>query len=1180
MQKYCFGPLAWGIPRGLVMGFLCTWCTTVSFCQDPKIADATKVIPPSPTAAGLGNYGNYDVSLYTGSVNISVPLYSYSTNDHDINLALQYDASGIRAGQEASWVGLGWSLLAGGVITRTIRGLDDFGDNGYHYADPIPTALTAQNYQYFSEISYGRLDGEADLFNYNFQGHSGRFVIAKQQPDGKMLVYQDKQNNLLFECLEEGNRWIVTDARGYKYHFTTKEMVRDDYAYSGSIPFDTNSPLAAYQYNATGPGAITSAWYLNTIISPNQERVDFFYDQKSSSLSVPQYSEKGYTLYKFEGQCTYSGANMPGVKFEYNASRQVVLDQYLSAIRFKGGTINFTTTDRTDVDYVEDVPGQRPQKLSEITVVRDDGTTLKRFLFDYDYFLDYSQGRLRLDNVLEFSGNGSTAKPPYVFTYHSNQLPPKFTRLIDHWGYYNGKQSDWMMPYKYIEEDGIEPIFVPGADRTADTTAVRYKAGVLKSIEYPTAGRTEFDFAQHEYGNVSGDDRIDLVPRGFNLESTPAHPYEDNRITFTLTAKFTNVDFSFGYQKYIPDLPDLLNENLEHHYVEILLNGHPLTSYSNWNCPTSTDHSCGSTSHTTSVLLPAGEYEFIVQNLAGYRTYLNASYLERNEVDKRKGGGLRIKTITNYDEEGKEVGYKRYAYNIGDAPSGKLLYKNIYYYTAEISQPTGSACLDYLGYYLVRSSTNTTLAGLATPGAVIGYDMVTETRGHHGEGGSTIYTYRNYPAPVPEKPFVPMSASALNGNANHVAMKNKDGADVSIKESDHVTPVSINATMSVKVHRESLGDGTNIAITHYWDVSSWVTLRYEKEIQVDGPKQQVKYKRYYYDNPTHKQVTRLHEQGHGEVLRTKFKFPGDYPAVAGAFPQELVKKNMVETIIEQQQLVSRDDGVRLVGGVYNEYGIVSGQLKPSRLYQLTASVTDTAMTSLSGATMTVPAAYTEALQFLEYTPQGQVASWKKSNDLKVSYLWDFEGRYPVAEVRNAASTDVAYCSFEWDGKGNWEFSGPVDAVTANIPHGVKCYTLTPAKPLEKGSLTTNGVYRVTYLSNSGAYSITGATETVPVSVGEDVRGWRYYSHTIQVTGTRAGISGTGKIDEARLFPVGAEMTSYNYSPLVGMTERTDTNGEVQHFEYDALLRLRFTKDTRGHVLNRYYYHYLKNPLLN
>ena len=68
------------------------------------------VVPPSPNAAALGKYGDIPVSLYTGTPNISVPLYNLKSKKMSVPVSLSYHASGIKVDDVASNVGLGWSL--------------------------------------------------------------------------------------------------------------------------------------------------------------------------------------------------------------------------------------------------------------------------------------------------------------------------------------------------------------------------------------------------------------------------------------------------------------------------------------------------------------------------------------------------------------------------------------------------------------------------------------------------------------------------------------------------------------------------------------------------------------------------------------------------------------------------------------------------------------------------------------------------------------------------------------------------------------------------------------------------------------------------------------------------------------------------------------------------------------
>src|SRR6266700_2874972 len=84
----------------------------------------------SPTAASLGKYGDIPVSFHTGIPEISVPIYTIKTGSLLLPIGISYHASGLKVQEQASWVGAGWALNAGGVITREVRGAAD--DKGYN----------------------------------------------------------------------------------------------------------------------------------------------------------------------------------------------------------------------------------------------------------------------------------------------------------------------------------------------------------------------------------------------------------------------------------------------------------------------------------------------------------------------------------------------------------------------------------------------------------------------------------------------------------------------------------------------------------------------------------------------------------------------------------------------------------------------------------------------------------------------------------------------------------------------------------------------------------------------------------------------------------------------------------------------------------------------------------------
>jgi YD repeat-containing protein len=66
---------------------------------------------------------------------------------------------------------------------------------------------------------------------------------------------------------------------------------------------------------------------------------------------------------------------------------------------------------------------------------------------------------------------------------------------------------------------------------------------------------------------------------------------------------------------------------------------------------------------------------------------------------------------------------------------------------------------------------------------------------------------------------------------------------------------------------------------------------------------------------------------------------------------------------------------------------------------------------------------------------------------------------------------------------------------------------------------------------------------------------------------------SGQIDDVRIFPKDALMTTYTYSPLVGETSETDPSGRSQIYQYDGLNRLQTVRDQDNNIVKQYDYEY-------
>ena len=79
----------------------------------------------SPNTASLGVFGEIPVNLFTGTPDISVPIYTVKSGSISFPIVLKYHPALVKPNEHPGWTGLGWNLQCGGSIYRTIKGFVD-----------------------------------------------------------------------------------------------------------------------------------------------------------------------------------------------------------------------------------------------------------------------------------------------------------------------------------------------------------------------------------------------------------------------------------------------------------------------------------------------------------------------------------------------------------------------------------------------------------------------------------------------------------------------------------------------------------------------------------------------------------------------------------------------------------------------------------------------------------------------------------------------------------------------------------------------------------------------------------------------------------------------------------------------------------------------------------------------
>ncbi len=450
--------------------------------------DAVKnLTPAAPEAAQFQKYGDIPVSYYTGTPNISIPLYTVQEYDISVPIGLSYHASGVKLTEMGSWVGTGWSLSAGGMLSRSVRGKPDFvnhmdetGVDTYYGGPTIPTTLDQNDYDYVVDLTNQDADAQPDEYYISFLGRSVKFYVNQS----KEIIVDPSSKVKIDRPTSASPFWVVTDASGMKYTFgnTTDSREITKHVRVGGISQD-----------------YVSAWYLTKIESATGHSVTFDYQLASGFTHLPNQRHHG-SFSLITGMNPQACANIPnlsggnllqgstGQPTEFKPTR-------LTQINYQRGGENYsvefvTSSSREDAYDVDERTYLEYYKLNFLHVKQGNGKRLS-YIFNYDN-LRNGLWLMSLNRVsYGYNGFDGGIEETHSFQYNNHSsLPLGKSYDMDYWGLYNGagnSASSNLIPYL--------PSYTIGADRDYNETYAKY--GILTKITYPTGGYNEFEYEPH-----------------------------------------------------------------------------------------------------------------------------------------------------------------------------------------------------------------------------------------------------------------------------------------------------------------------------------------------------------------------------------------------------------------------------------------------------------------------------------------------------------------------------------------------------------------------------------------------------------------------------------------------------------------------------------------------------------
>lgn len=291
--------LLWGI-------FL--WLSTFTWGQIKPVYNV-----PSPEVASLGQYGSIPVGHFTGIPDISIPLYEVKMGSFSLPITASYHLASVKPTTTVNVLGFGWSLNAGGYITRTVRFCYDERTEkkdgiplGYYDNVTKMKDITGQKFDKMMDEHQRTsqyIDLSADEFHFNFCGYTGSFYYA---PDGTWKVISDQDIKVEFDAAKDGFislenikndkqpridiplAWGAASSNNrffHKFTLVTPDGYRYEFGGIHAMEFSISYYSRIYE------DLIPTTWWLSKITSPSNRTISFKYqtDSRTCDLKyVPQ----------------------------------------------------------------------------------------------------------------------------------------------------------------------------------------------------------------------------------------------------------------------------------------------------------------------------------------------------------------------------------------------------------------------------------------------------------------------------------------------------------------------------------------------------------------------------------------------------------------------------------------------------------------------------------------------------------------------------------------------------------------------------------------------------------------------------------------------------------------------------------------------------------------------------
>ncbi len=483
----------------------------------------------TPEVKAMTRYGDYPVGYNTGVPEINIPVYTINSGSIKLPISMKFHPSGRKVEEKEGIFGYGWTLDCGGIITRTKRGFPDennrfpftpkdFLNDNYYSKNEYNQIISTQNYDFnflagitqnprhSNDYTSTYYDNQYDIFTYVLPNSTGHFILKDTVINGDptripMLIPYDALD-IKVEYSNSNNitqisNFTITDKDGVEYFFNSQETsdnwTYDDLDLGHSLDISENS--TTWLLNAITSADKVDAIVLNYVSGKKngwyKGELNAKCSSQSLSISDQLISGTGY-MDPYYSHVSFND-NISGKTQETFNYGQTLR---LSSVSYRNGSIIFSinsSTKMADLITIKDITGK---------IIQQNNFTYSKYPNESVYTLD----------KMKISGSDGIANSSYLFDYYRGSSSDylNWSLAKDWWGYYNGARNYTLIPNfkvgimrygEYAPNYQIVSGSWTNSDYPAHRNVNEYKCkiGMIKSITYPTGGKTTFDYESNKY---------------------------------------------------------------------------------------------------------------------------------------------------------------------------------------------------------------------------------------------------------------------------------------------------------------------------------------------------------------------------------------------------------------------------------------------------------------------------------------------------------------------------------------------------------------------------------------------------------------------------------------------------------------------------------------------------------